>query len=158
MFTISCNETEREKASVGVVSVFRTGGVWRGARLQQGRDGAEGVPEHGGQVWHRLALLAQLQQSVFSRLRAGQLIDPLVDLLSVHLGQGCDVGYSLYKAGAKNLNPSSAFSPSSTSTHPPPSHQLHRFQSKVFFTSFASIFAGRFTEFAQMKEQQSLLK
>lgn len=63
--------------------------------LQQGRNGATGVPEHWCQVWHGLPLLTKLQQSIFSGLWTGQLIDPLVNLLPVHLGQGCDVSYSL---------------------------------------------------------------
>lgn len=70
-------------------------GAGRGSDLQQSGDGAEGVPEHGGQVRHRLPLLAQLQQSVLPGLWAGQLIDPLVDLLPVHLGQRRDVGDGL---------------------------------------------------------------
>lgn len=50
---------------------------------------AKRVPQHGGKVRHRLTLLAQLQQCILPRLRAGQLIDPLVDLLTVHLSQCC---------------------------------------------------------------------
>lgn len=50
---------------------------------------AKRVPQHGGKVRHRLALLAQLQQCILPRLRAGQLVDPLVDLLTVHLSQRC---------------------------------------------------------------------
>lgn len=61
--------------------------------LQQGRDGATGVPQHGGQVGDRLPLLAELQEGILPGLWTGQLIDPLVDLFSVHLSQRC--GYSL---------------------------------------------------------------
>lgn len=63
------------------------------AHLQQGGDGATGVPQHGCQVRHRLPLLAQLQEGILPGVRAGQLVDPLVDLLSVHLRQRR--GYSL---------------------------------------------------------------
>ena len=68
---------------------------WTDTDLQQGRNGATGVPEHWCQVWNGLAFLAKLQQCIFSGLWTGQLIDPLVNLLTVHLGQGCDVSYSL---------------------------------------------------------------
>lgn len=61
--------------------------------LQQRCDSATGVPKHGSQVRHRLPLLAELQEGILPGLRTGQLVDPLVDLLSVHLGQGC--GHSL---------------------------------------------------------------
>lgn len=55
------------------------------------------MPEHGGQVRHRFTFLAQLKQGIFSGLRAGQLIDPLVDFLPVYLGKSCDISYSLQK-------------------------------------------------------------
>ena len=61
--------------------------------LQQGCYCATGVPQHGGQVRYRLPLLAELQEGILPGLWTGQLIDPLVDLFSVHLCQCC--GYSL---------------------------------------------------------------
>lgn len=57
--------------------------------LKERCDGAKGVPQHRGKVRHRLALLAQLQQRILPCLRAGELIDPLVDLLTVNLSQRC---------------------------------------------------------------------
>lgn len=50
---------------------------------------AKRVPQHRGKVRHRLTLLAQLQQRILPCLRAGQLIDPLVDLFAVNLSQRC---------------------------------------------------------------------
>lgn len=67
--------------------------------LQKCCDRAAGVPQHGRQVRHGLALLAELQQGVLSGLRTGQLVDPLVDLLPVHLGQGRHVTHSLQEGG-----------------------------------------------------------
>lgn len=61
--------------------------------LQQGCYGTAGVPQHGCKVRDRLPLLAELQEGILPRLWAGQLVDPLVDLLSVHLSQSC--GHSL---------------------------------------------------------------
>lgn len=52
------------------------------------------MPEHRGQIRHGLPLLAELQQGVLARLRTGELIDPLIDLLTVHLRQ-TRRGYSL---------------------------------------------------------------
>ena len=46
------------------------------------------MPEHGGEVTDNLPLLAELQQGSFSRVRRGELYDPLVDLLPVHIGLG----------------------------------------------------------------------
>lgn len=63
--------------------------------LQKGSNCATWVPQHWCQVWHRLTLLAELQQGIFSGLWTGQLIDPLVNLLSVDLCQGRHISHSL---------------------------------------------------------------
>lgn len=59
-----------------------------GQNLKKCGDGATRVPEHGGQVGDGLALLAELEQGVLTGLRAGQLVDPLVNLLPIHLCHG----------------------------------------------------------------------
>ena len=54
--------------------------------LEQRGHGAEAVPQHGAEVTHHLPLLAQLQQRRLPSLGAGELEDPYVDLLPVHIG------------------------------------------------------------------------
>ena len=83
----------------------------RGSHLQQSSNGATGVPEHGRQVRHRFPFLAQLQQRVLSGLRTGQLIDPLVDLLPVHLGQSCHISHSLWNKGVNAFVVTSQLTP-----------------------------------------------
>lgn len=62
--------------------------------LQKSRYSTARVPEHRRQVRHRFSLLAELQQGILSCFWAGELIDPLIDLLTVHLRQ-TRCGYSL---------------------------------------------------------------
>ena len=61
--------------------------------LQQGRYGAERMPQHGRQILHGLPLPAQLDQRVLARARHAQLVDPLVDLLRLdefgRVASGC---------------------------------------------------------------------
>ena len=56
--------------------------------LQESSHGTEAVPEHGGEITDHLPLLAEFQQGSFSGLWRGELYDPLVDLLPVHIGLG----------------------------------------------------------------------
>lgn len=51
--------------------------------LQQCRRGSKTVPQHRGQIRHRFALFAQLQQGGFTRFRIRQLVDPLEDFLAI---------------------------------------------------------------------------
>lgn len=77
---------------------------------------AKRVPQHRGEVRHRLALLAQLQQCILPCLGAGQLIDPLVNLFTVNLSQCC-----WHRLGGRQ----ESFSPNiSSSSHPNRSHNL----------------------------------
>lgn len=65
--------------------------------LQQRSNSSTGVPEHRSKVWHWFTFLAKFQQGVLSGFWTWQFIDPLVDLLPVHLGQGRDISHSLWE-------------------------------------------------------------
>ena len=56
--------------------------------LEKGSHGTEAVPEHGGEITDNLPFLAELQQGRFPGVGRGELYDPLVDLLPVHIGLG----------------------------------------------------------------------
>ena len=69
--------------------------------LKQGRHGAEAVPEHWSKITDNLPLLTQLQQGSLSGLGRGQLDDPLVDLIPVHIGLGGGAGVVVAAGGSR---------------------------------------------------------
>jgi hypothetical protein len=71
-FFVGSNTLEQSQRIAAAVGYARRESWWRQKRingnnfLEEGGDGAEGVPENRSKVWEFLSLLAELQQGSFS--------------------------------------------------------------------------------------------